>query len=155
MERGRQRHKEIRQIKLFGVERGDRRGETETEREKEREAKERRERERERGEREEREREARERQERGERERERERYVKSSFLGWKDINLGERERETQRDTSNQAFWGGKTPIWDREEGRERERERHRDIHQIKPTCFSLLYKAYIYIYRNMSKTFAG
>ena len=45
----------------------------------------------------------------------------------------EREREGERVTSNQAFWGGKTPIWDREEGREREREkeRHREIRQVK------------------------
>ena len=59
------------------------------------------------------------------RKRETERYVKSSFSGWKDTNLGqrrrERERERQRDTSNQAFWGGKRPIWERERERDRQR----------------------------------
>ena len=67
----------------------------------------------------------------------------------------EREREGERVTSNQAFWGEKTPIWDREGMRERvkdrerersflgwrdsdlgqrgrERERHREMRQIKP-----------------------
>ena len=35
----------------------------------------------------------------------------------------DRERETQRDTSNQAFWGGKAPIWDGEGGRKRNRKK--------------------------------
>ena len=35
----------------------------------------------------------------------------------------ETERETQRDTSNQAFWCGKRSIWDGEGGRERKRKR--------------------------------
>ena len=109
----------------------------------------------------------REREREREKKRDTERYVKSSILGWKDTNLGQRGRERERerekerhreirqiklfgvgranlgrrgrererDTSNQAFWGGKTPIWDREEGgereREREKERHREIRQIK------------------------
>ena len=182
-ERERERQREIRQIKLFGVERHQFGTEREWERERETQ---------------------RDTSNQAfwggkaaiwdgeggkKKKRETERYVKSSFSGWKDTNLGpgrrerekekerdreirqiklfgverhqfgterkgesekerhreirqiklfgverhqfgtgtkgerERERETQRDTSNQAFWGGKTPIWDREEGRERERKR--------------------------------
>ena len=124
-EREKERHREIRQIKLFGMERHQFGTGTKGERERERDT---------------------------------ERYVKSSFLGWRDSNLGQRgrererhkeirqiklfgvekadlgqrarekERERERDTSNQAFWGGKTPIWDREERREREREREKERH---------------------------
>ena len=64
--------------------------------------------------------------------RDRERYVKSGFLGWKKpiwdrARERKRGRERERDTSNQAFWGGKTPILDREEGRERKRDTERYI----------------------------
>ena len=93
-ERQKERHREIRQIKLFGVERG----QFGTERE-------------------------------GERERERERQRDTSnqpFWGGKTpIRKREREgeKETHRDTSKQASWGGKMPIWDRQGGRKRKRDR--------------------------------
>ena len=45
---------------------------------------------------------------------------------------------TQRDTSNQAFWGGKTPTSDREEGRER--KRHREIYHYLVKTFTWLTK---------------
>ena len=103
-EREREGERELRQIKLFGVERHqfgtERKGEREREKERHREI----------------------------------RQVKLFGMERHQFETGtkgerERERERQRDTSNQAFWGGKTSIWDREEGRER--ERHREIHQIK------------------------